>query len=71
MNRFDIPLHWSPEQLLAVYEFVEQLRELLWLHYHDELQRALGSDAADSLQPIARAQQIDLFNSDDDDGMPF
>jgi hypothetical protein len=70
MNRFDLPLHWSPEQVLAVYECVEQLRELLWLNYHDELQRALGCDAADDLQPTARAPQIDLLDIDDGE-MPF
>jgi hypothetical protein len=35
-----LPSHWSPTQALAVFEYLELLREQLWLAYGPEIQRA-------------------------------
>lgn len=36
-----LPTGWSPEQALAVFEIVDELRELLWHHYGGQIQQAL------------------------------
>jgi hypothetical protein len=35
-----IPRHWTPEQALAVLEFLQALRHALWDAYGPELQQA-------------------------------
>jgi hypothetical protein len=37
----DIPLDWSAEQALAALEWLEQLRERIWLLYAQDIQELL------------------------------
>ena len=43
-----MPLHWTPEQALAVFECLQALREALWHVYGPQVQQAwrdqLGPD---------------------------
>jgi hypothetical protein len=34
---FTIPATWTPEQALAVYELLDELREKIWTHYDLQL----------------------------------
>jgi hypothetical protein len=34
---FLVPAHWSPEQALAVFELLDDLREQIWQHYQLQL----------------------------------
>lgn len=34
---FAIPAYWTPEQALAVVELLEDLRDLIWSHYGEQL----------------------------------
>lgn len=35
-----LPTHWSPQEALAVFEFLQALREQLWDLYGSEVQQA-------------------------------
>ena len=35
-----VPLHWTPEQALAVFECLHAMREALWLAYGPQAQQA-------------------------------
>lgn len=35
-----VPLHWTPEQALAVLECLQAVREALWLAYGAQVQQA-------------------------------
>jgi len=35
-----VPLHWTPEQALAVFECLRTMREALWAAYGPEVQQA-------------------------------
>lgn len=35
-----VPLHWTPEQALAVFECLHAMREALWAAYGPEVQQA-------------------------------
>lgn len=37
----EIPLDWSPAQALAAFEWLEQLRQRVWLLYAADLQQLL------------------------------
>jgi hypothetical protein len=37
---FALPPHWSPTQAFAIFEFLELMREQLWLAYGPDIQRA-------------------------------
>jgi len=37
-----IPAHWSPEQALAVFELLDDLRDKIWAHYGLRLQQLLA-----------------------------
>jgi len=58
----DIPDHWSAEQALAVYEFLDTLRDHLWDQYRAQIQEQYRIDRQDGAQP-------DFFDSDDE--LPF
>jgi len=59
-----IPHYWTPEQALAVFELLDELRERVWDQYHEQIQeqyrieRGKHDDA-----------QLDLFELDDE--IPF
>jgi hypothetical protein len=38
----EIPVIWTAEQALAVWEMLDQLREKIWAHYSDQLQDLLA-----------------------------
>ena len=35
-----MPVHWTPEQALAVFECLQTLREALWASYGPQVQQA-------------------------------
>jgi hypothetical protein len=39
---FTIPGHWSPEEALAVFELLDDLRDKIWAHYGLRLQQLLA-----------------------------
>ena len=47
---FAIPAYWSPEQALAVFELLDDLRDKIWAHYGLHLQQLL----ADQLRTAPR-----------------
>jgi len=47
----DIPLDWTPEQALAAYEWLEELRTRIWLLYSSEIQEFLRNDIVQDGQP--------------------
>jgi hypothetical protein len=55
MPTMPIPEHWSAREALAVYEFVDELRELIWIRYGPELQALLQAE-----------QQAEAEDFDDD-----
>lgn len=59
-----IPDYWSPEQALAVYEFLDELRERVWDHYREQIQEQcrIDCDKDDDTQ-------LDLFPFNDE--IPF
>jgi hypothetical protein len=64
LKPFEIPQHWSPEQALAVFEFLEQLLSLLWDQYQQPLIQLLQPE----LDPDT-SNQLDLFDFNDE--IPF
>jgi hypothetical protein len=60
-----IPEHWSPEQALAVYEFVDGLLENIWARYATQINLLCPDDP---MNPSDDAQ-LDLFNPNDP--LPF
>jgi len=35
-----VPLHWTPQQALAVFECLQAMREALWIAYGHQVQQA-------------------------------
>ena len=48
---FGLPKDWTPEQALAVFELLDDLREMIWNHYQIPIQDLLREQRL----PIARA----------------
>jgi len=61
MKPITLPSHWSPEQALAVYEFIHQLCEQLWCQYRQDLERSLGPEATFFIQPPTAPPQQRRF----------
>ena len=64
--RTDIPRHWSPEQALAVFDFLDQICTLVWTRYQAQIIDHLGLPAHTD-----HPRQLDLFDPDPDDDLPF
>ena len=54
----EIPVTWTPEQALAVYELLDELRERIWEIYNFQL------------QDLLREQQQSPGPDDSDDPLP-
>jgi len=52
---FEIPAYWTPEQALAVFELLDDLREKIGAHYSEQLFE------------ISREQYLYTGTDDDDD----
>jgi hypothetical protein len=63
-----IPSHWSPEQALAVYEFLEQLCEDIGECYREQLAAAQRQRYEDQLED-ERQLWLPLYPFNDD--IPF
>jgi hypothetical protein len=50
-----VPLHWTPEQALAVFECLHALRQALWVTYGPQVQQAWR----DQLMPDASMPDFD------------
>ncbi len=51
-----VPLHWTPEQALAVFECLQALREALWIAYGPQVRQAWR----DQLVPDGPMPEFDL-----------
>lgn len=64
-----LPDNWTPEQAWAVHEILDDLLERIEAHYGMAVQHWLGgADADDNRSPET---QLDLFENDFDDPLPF
>jgi hypothetical protein len=57
-----IPAYWTPEEALAVFELVDDLRERIWSIYQTDLQ--------DLMRQQRQSGSIDPVDIDEDD-LPF
>ena len=44
MSEYYIPMHWTPEQATAVFEFVEDIREEILAHYQIQIMEYMKED---------------------------
>ena len=44
MSEYYIPMHWTPEQAAAVFEFVEDIREEILAHYQVQIMEYMKED---------------------------
>ena len=50
---FEIPGYWTPEQALAVYELIDDLRELILSRYDLQIMDAVREECAPCAPPQA------------------
>ena len=63
-----LPDDWSPEQALAVYELLDQLRDRVWDRYHEQLISQFQAEC--EAEPYDDAQlELPLFPFND--AIPF
>jgi hypothetical protein len=63
---FAIPAYWTPEQALAVFELLEDLRDAVWNHYSMQL----FDEAREQYAACSATEQSDN-PSDDPEDRPF
>ena len=56
-----LPTHWSPEQAVAVFEILDELREHVWARYGVQIQQVLR-DERSTADPAAGDIDIDEAN---------
>ena len=64
MSTLQIPQHWSPEQALAVYDFLNELAQGIWDRYEMQLLELIRPELDER-----DISQLDLF--DPNDNIPF
>jgi hypothetical protein len=63
-----LPEDWTPAQAWAVHEILDDLLERIEAHYGIAVQQWLGGEDDDT---PSRTTQLDLFENDFDDPLPF
>lgn len=56
-----LPTHWSPEQAVAVFEILDELREHVWARYGLQIQQVLREQRSTA---IPAAGDIDIDEAD-------
>ena len=56
---FPLPEHWTPDEALAVFEFLDALRDHLWQRYGPDIQNALQQQFASPCDPRQLPLDID------------
>ena len=56
-----LPTHWSPEQAIAVFEILDELREHVWARYGLQIQQVLRDERS---KPVPAAGEIDIDEAD-------
>lgn len=56
-----LPTHWSPEQAVAVFEILDELREHVWARYGLQIQQALRDDRGTA---VRAADHISIDEAD-------
>ena len=63
-GKIALPTDWSPEQAVAVFEILDELRERIWAHYGLQIQQVLRDERS---KAVPAAHGIDI----DDAEVPF
>lgn len=58
-----LPTHWSPEQAVAVFEILDELREHVWARYGLQIQQVLR-DERDTAVPATHDFDFDIDEGD-------
>ncbi len=64
VSTLQVPQHWSPEQALAVYDFLNELAQCIWDRYELQLLELIRPDLDER-----DTSQLDLFEPNDN--IPF
>jgi hypothetical protein len=56
-----LPTHWSPEQAVAVFEILDELREHVWARYGVQIQQVLRDERGTA---VPAADDIDIDEAD-------
>jgi hypothetical protein len=56
-----LPTHWSPEQAVAVFEILDELREHVWACYGLQIQQVLRDERGTA---VPAAGDIDIDETD-------
>jgi hypothetical protein len=56
-----LPTHWSPEQAVAVFEILDDLREHVWARYGLQIQQVLRDERSTA---VPAAHDIDIDEGD-------
>ena len=49
-----LPTHWTPQQALAVFEILDELRDWVWESYGPQIQQAIRQDRRTTSHPTSR-----------------
>lgn len=63
-----LPMHWSPEQAVAVFEILDELRAHVWARYGLQIQQVLRDERSTA---VAAAHDIDIDIDIDEGDVPF
>jgi hypothetical protein len=56
-----LPTHWSPEQAVAVFEILDELREHVWARYGLQIQQVLRDERGTA---VTAEHDIDIDEGD-------
>lgn len=60
-GRLTLPTHWSPEQAVAVFEILDELREHLWARYGLQIQQLLRDERSTA---VPATHDVDIDEAD-------
>ena len=60
MNETKIPDYWTPEQATAVFEFIDEIREEILIHYRLQIMGYLREERCTDFNPSQDIDEEDL-----------
>ena len=55
-----LPTHWTPEQAVAVFEILDELREHVWARYGLRIQQVLRGERSTAITPADGIDEADV-----------
>jgi len=60
MKNIKLPDYWTPKQATEVFEFIDEIREAIWIQYQLEIMEQMRSERCSEFEPTGVIDERDI-----------